>query len=151
MQLLPIVVVSKRYILFYKAIGMLKKEYNIIFGHQACFTIALGFIISYIMKIKHGDTMLQLIEFNDNIFFYACLPPLVFVSGFNMQRRKFFENITNIMLFGVVGTCTSFLIFGFFAVLITQISNPFEGNFIWQTNGATGVTTAVHLSVVEVL
>jgi len=28
-----------------------------------------------------------------------------------MQRKKFFENISNILLFGVLGTITTFLVF----------------------------------------
>ena len=55
--------------------------------------------------------MQEVVKFNDDIFFYVCLPPLVFASGFNMQRKKFFENIANILLFGVMGTITTFVVF----------------------------------------
>ena len=41
-------------------------------------------------------------RFDDNLFFYFILPPIVFASGFNMYRKKFFANIANILLFGVV-------------------------------------------------
>ena len=118
-------------VLFYNIVGKLKQGYNISFGHQACITTAIGVGISYIMKIRHGETMQDLVEFNDNVFFYFCLPPLVFASGFNMHRKKFFENITNIMLFGVVGTVTSFIIFGCLAVYVTSRSNEENGVFLW--------------------
>ena len=46
--------------------------------------------------------------FNDDLFFYFVLPPIVFASGFNMYRKKFFSNIRNITLFGVFGTFVTF-------------------------------------------
>jgi len=49
-----------------------------------------------------------MMEFNGEMFFYFVLPPIVFAAGFNMYRKKFFENFANIMLFGVVGTLFAF-------------------------------------------
>ena len=95
--------------------------------------------------------MQELVEFNDNFFFYFCLPPLVFASGFNMQRKKFFENITNIMILGVFGTVTSFLLFSGMVYWLTSKSNEKDGIFLWQTNGATGETVPVNLDVIDVL
>ena len=53
-------------------------------------------------------------SFNGDLFFYFVLPPIVFASGFNMYRKKFFANIRNILLFGVIGT---FIAFGTFSGL----------------------------------
>ena len=39
------------------------------------------------------------------------LPPLVFNSGFSMRRKKFFENLGNIMIFGLVVTLVCFVIY----------------------------------------
>jgi len=50
-------------------------------------------------------------QFSDDLFFYFCLPPIVFACGFNMQRKKFFSNIGNILLFGLVGTLIAFISF----------------------------------------
>ena len=95
--------------------------------------------------------MQDLVEFNDNLFFYFCLPPLVFASGFNMHRKKFFECINNIMLFGIIGTITSFTIFSCLAIWVTSRSNSKDGIFLWQTNGATGETIALNLSLTDIL
>jgi len=60
-------------------------------------------------------------EFNDDLFFYVCLPPIVFASGFNMQRKNFFANIKNIVLFGVCGTMIAFVSFSFMTYLYFNI------------------------------
>jgi len=39
------------------------------------------------------------------------LPPLVFNSGFSMRRKKFFENIGNIIIFGLFVTLVCFAIY----------------------------------------
>ena len=49
--------------------------------------------------------------FNDDLFFYFVLPPIIFASGFNMYRKKFFANIGNISLLGVLGTFVTFGVF----------------------------------------
>lgn len=49
--------------------------------------------------------------FNDDLFFYFVLPPIIFSQGFNMYRKRFFDNIGNIVLFGVFGTFTTFAVF----------------------------------------
>jgi len=56
-------------------------------------------------------------KFSDDLFFYFCLPPIVFASGFNMQRKKFFENITNIIIFGLFGTFIAFFSFSVTTVI----------------------------------
>ena len=56
-------------------------------------------------------------QFSDDLFFYLCLPPIVFASGFNMQRKKFFSNIRNIVLFGLVGTIIAFASFSLLTIL----------------------------------
>ena len=98
-------------VILYQLIGRVKARYNIAFGHEASFIALLGLSFSYFYFYYEKHQMQSVVEFNDDIFFYVCLPPLVFASGFNMQRKKFFENIVNILLFGVVGTITTFLVF----------------------------------------
>ena len=60
-------------------------------------------------------------QFSDDLFFYFCLPPIVFASGFNMQRKKFFANFTNIVLFGIVGTIIAFITFTGLTVFYKEI------------------------------
>ena len=52
-------------------------------------------------------------DFNEEIFFYALLPPMIFAGGYNLKKRRFFQNFYYISLFGVLGTVTTFgIIFG---------------------------------------
>ena len=98
-------------VILYTVIGKLKAKYDISWGHEASFICLLSLAISYFYFQTGSHTMQAVVEFNDNLFFYFCLPPLVFASGFNMHRKKFFENIGNIMLFGVGGTIVTFIVF----------------------------------------
>lgn len=73
-----------------------------------------------------------MMRFNDAIFFYLCLPPIIFAAGYNMKRKKFFEHFGYIMLFGLVGTIVCFLTFAFLSWVFVQF------DFMQKYNGATG-------------
>ena len=62
-----------------------------------------------------------MMKFNDNTFFYFCLPPIVFASGFNMRRAKFFNNFRSIIAFGVFGTFISFFSFSAMTIFIKDL------------------------------
>lgn len=59
-------------------------------------------------------------KFEHELFFYVCLPPIVYASGFNMNRGYFFANIKIVMIFGIIGTLISF---STFSVMTTYMSN----------------------------
>ena len=113
------IIVVLAMIIIYIAFEAFKHKYNISFGHEASLVTLIGFGISYafIKEKEFGDLM----SFNDDLFFYFCLPPIVFASGFNMQRKKFFENFGNIMLFGLVGTFICFISFSGLTILYTEV------------------------------
>lgn len=46
--------------------------------------------------------------FNGTLFFYFLLPPIVFAEGYNLKKRKFFQNFPYIIIFGVLGTLATF-------------------------------------------
>lgn len=87
----------------------------------------------------------ELLKFDDNTFFFVCLPPIVFASGFNMQRGNFFANIKNILLFGMVTTFLCFFIFSMATILIVN-----QG-WMQQYNGRTGVWGPLSLTSAECL
>ncbi len=45
------------------------------------------------------------------MFFILLLPLIIFATGYNMRRKKFFENIANVAKFGLLGTVLTFLIY----------------------------------------
>jgi len=61
------------------------------------------------------------LTFDSEIFFYVCLPPIIFAAGFNMRRRRFFENIGYILLFGIFGTIITFFVFAGLSSLISNL------------------------------
>lgn len=76
--------------------------------------MSVGILLSWIIySIKtssnpdaeeEGGFVLADAGFNENIFFDIVLPLIVFPSGFNMRRKKFFKNIGTIMKLGFVAT-----------------------------------------------
>ena len=58
-----------------------------------------------------ADIILEDMTFDPNVFFYLILPLIVFPSGYNMRRKKFFANIGTIMKFGFIGTIICFSIY----------------------------------------
>ena len=124
-----------------------KHKKQLSFGHEASLVTLIGFGISYAFQMSRSEKEFgDLMKFSDDLFFYFCLPPIVFASGFNMQRKKFFENIRNIILFGLVGTIIAFISFS----LMTILYKDYIGEMT-QVDGATGVTTMLDLSTIEII
>jgi NhaP-type Na+/H+ or K+/H+ antiporter len=119
-------------ILGYLCLGTCIERYKILFGHEASFTILIGkshlllltifhFIgmaLSFTFYLMEYREVSNMLKFSDNTFFFVCLPPIVFASGFNMQRGNFFANIGNILLFGMVTTFFCFFIFSALTILL---------------------------------
>ena len=90
-----------------------------------------------------NEELIRLLKFDDNTFFFICLPPIVFASGFNMQRKNFFANIKNILLFGILGTFVAF--FSFSAMTIFMKNK----GFMTQYDGKTSQWTQLDLTSPE--
>jgi solute carrier family 9 (sodium/hydrogen exchanger), member 6/7 len=117
---------------FYMLMGSVIEKYHWPVGHEAGLVIILGMILSY-AALESGHTdMTHMLSFNENFFFYFCLPPIVFASGYNMKRKKFFENFGNILLFGLIGTVVQFSLFSIFTYIVVQF------DFLEKYNGETG-------------
>ena len=81
-------------------------------GHETTVALLFGLLISVITFVWTDlEELRTLFTFNGSVFFFLCLPPIIFASGFNMRRRKFFANLGYIMLFGLVGTVITFMAF----------------------------------------
>ena len=50
------------------------------------------------------------LAFNDRTFFIFILPPIIFAGGYNLKKKKFFENFHYVTLFGIFGTLLNFVL-----------------------------------------
>lgn len=91
-------------IILYMIIGSYLEHRHSTIGHESGIIILIGIVISFIASHEGHDDFGKMMTFDPNFFFYFCLPPIVFAAGYNMKRKKFFENFTNILLFGLIGT-----------------------------------------------
>lgn len=84
-------------------------------GHTTGIVVILGIIVSFLLhSIGNKDDEKQLmndLNFNEKLFFDLVLPLIIFPSGYNMRRKKFFNNIGTIMKFGFFGTMICFSIY----------------------------------------
>ena len=86
------------------------------FGHTTGIVVVSGICLSAIIwkiasSIDSVDFIMEDMRFDADVFFYLILPLIVFPSGYNMRRKKFFANIGTIMKFGFVGTIFCFSIY----------------------------------------
>jgi len=82
---------------------------------ESAIIIVLGIIIGLIIwatgKLKEFD-------FSNAIFFLILIPPIIFESGYKMDRTSFFKNLGLILLYALIGTtvvafCVGFVLYAF--------------------------------------
>lgn len=80
--------------------------------------IVVGALIGGLLRLTGGD-MSEIARalpavgiFNEEIFMYILLPPIIFEAGFSLSKRYFFSNMTTILVFAVLGTLLSTFIVG---------------------------------------
>nr|POE91385.1 sodium/hydrogen exchanger 2 [Quercus suber] len=59
-----------------------------------------------ILLVSRGKSS-HLLVFSEDLFFIYLLPPIIFNAGFQVKKKRFFENFMTIILFGAVGTLIS--------------------------------------------
>lgn len=96
-------------------------------------TVLLGIVIGGIIRLVGSFTSapsaghsLYFIEFHSSIFFNGFLPPIIFNSGYQLNRRLFFDNMGAILALAILGTTFSTLLTGFclWAVGNAGLSTP---------------------------
>jgi len=107
------------FLFFFFFIEAVFEKFHPKIGHATCLTVILGIVWSIIFYSLIAEDPIKLpiytevFRFPDKLFFDIILPPIIFNSGFSMKRKKFFENLGNIMIFGLVVTLVCFLIYTF--------------------------------------
>ena len=79
------------------------------------------------MCIRDRDKVL---EWNNELFFDLLLPLIIFTTGYNIRRRKFFGNIANISKFGIVGTVLTFFFLATFTFTLFQVADITKCKFM---------------------
>ena len=130
-------------LLTYMCIGTMIERYHISFGHEASFTILIGMTISFMSYVHDNEELINLLKFSDDTFFFVCLPPIVFASGFNMQRGNFFANFKNISIFGVFGTFVAFASFSLATIYVKEMG------LMTQYDGKDGKWSSLELTSPE--
>ena len=77
------------------------------FGHETGVVIIVGIAVSYVLNVAN-DTKLG--AFSPDVLFEFGLPMILYAAGYNMRRRRFFDNINNITMFGILSTVLCFII-----------------------------------------
>jgi sodium/hydrogen exchanger 3 len=75
-------------------------------------TVFLGMLIGGIIRAAGQDTGETLLGFDATVFFIGFLPPIIFNSGYQINRRLFFKNMGGILVLAVAGTAVSTVIVG---------------------------------------
>lgn len=75
-------------------------------------TVFLGMVIGGLIRLSGKDSSDTLLGFDATVFFLGFLPPIIFNSGYQINRRLFFKNMGGILVLSVVGTALSTVIVG---------------------------------------
>jgi predicted permease len=59
-------------------------------GHETGFVVLCGVLFSVIFWYSKGIKDVKVFRFSETVFFDFFLPPIIFNSGYNMRRTKFF-------------------------------------------------------------
>jgi solute carrier family 9 (sodium/hydrogen exchanger), member 6/7 len=76
-------------LIFFLAEGLFH-HYHPPLGHHTGVTVLAGVLISVILWFTKGIENVEVFTFNEAIFFNFLLPPIIYNSGYNMRRKKFF-------------------------------------------------------------
>ena len=111
------------------------------FGHETGVVILIGIIIGAILDL-YGDKIST--EFNPVVLFDFGLPFILYAAGYNMRRRRFFDDINNITMFGVLSTVVCFVILSLTTVAI------FDWGWVYKFSGVDGEQELVTMPAIEI-
>ncbi|KAI4320811.1 hypothetical protein MLD38_034256 [Melastoma candidum] len=75
--------------------------------NESITAIIIGCVTGFIILLISRGKSSRILRFNEELFFIYLLPPIIFNAGFQVKKKKFFQNFLTIMLFGVVGVFIS--------------------------------------------
>ncbi|CAH1424677.1 unnamed protein product [Lactuca virosa] len=75
--------------------------------NESITAIIIGCVVGTIILITSNWKSTHFLRFDEQLFFIYLLPPIIFNAGFQVKKKKFFQNFLPIMLFGVTGVFIS--------------------------------------------
>nr|XP_043610299.1 sodium/hydrogen exchanger 2-like [Erigeron canadensis] len=81
--------------------------------NESITALAIGLGTGCVILLTSGGTSSHILEFKQEFFFIYLLPPIIFNAGFQVKKKRFFQNFTTITSFGAIGTLVSFAIISF--------------------------------------
>jgi len=72
---------------------------------EAGLTTLIGIGAGYCMRLMEIDSTIHKITTHFNtLFMIMLLPPIIFESGYNMEKKPFFKNVGTVLIFSFLGT-----------------------------------------------
>lgn len=108
-------------LILYLTIGSYMELKMFKWGHETGVIILIGIIIGLIYHLIHqGED--HVLEWKNDLFFDLLLPLIIFTTGYNIRRKKFFGNIANISKFGILGTILTFVFLSSFTYMLFKFT-----------------------------
>lgn len=99
-------------------IGLVIKHYRVRWLHEAGATLLLGIGVGFVIwSANTTQKVTRWLDFNEEVFFFLLLPPIIFESGFSLHTREFFSNFGGICGLAFAGTAISTFTVGIFVWL----------------------------------
>ncbi|GKC27680.1 sodium/hydrogen exchanger 3-like protein [Tanacetum coccineum] len=86
--------------------------------NQSITALLIGLGTGCVILLTSGGKSSRILEFKQEFFFIYLLPPIIFNAGFQVKKKRFFQNFMTISSFGVIGTLISFAIISYGATLL---------------------------------
>jgi len=101
-------------------------KYKMYYLSEAGGAMMFGLLVGGLLT-NFAQEEVTFMDFDPEIFFYILLPPIIFEAGFSLKRRRFFQNISTILLFAVPGTIITTLMVscGLYALMLATVI-PFD-------------------------
>ena len=102
--------------------GLVMKHHRVHYIPEAGATLILGIFVGLVMWAANATQRLtQNVDFNEEIFFFLLLPPIIFESGFSLETKSFFRNFDGICALAFGGTLISTIVIAVFVWLCGEI------------------------------